>query len=168
MRGLTASNRDWAQAQNNADMGRYLTVSHLIEEEDHLAAACRRLPFDDPKPEFVLIVPTVAPALALLLEPRRSTSRFAARRAQRARDRLLQAGINVIATRLGNSDPLRAVEDATRFSRYSAVVVAAPQHPVLRLLHRDLPRSVGRRFPDLAVIDAAEDRHPGVQTQNAS
>ncbi len=140
-------------------MGRYLIGSHLIEGDVQLAATCSRLSSADPEAEFVLVVPAVALALELLIEPRRSPSRFAAQRAQRARARLLEANVNVTATRLGNFDPVQAVEDALRFSQYSAVVVAAPQHPMLRVIHRDLPRLLGRRFPGLTVVDAADQDH---------
>ncbi|MGH7762525.1 MAG: hypothetical protein ACREOY_14105 [Candidatus Dormibacteraceae bacterium] len=135
-------------------MARYLLVLHELDDSPALVVTATELSAADPSAKFVLLVPAVAPPLDLLLEPSGSAVKVARRRAQRMRGELLAAGINLIACRLGNYDPFRAVEDATRFTDYSVVVVAAPPHKMLHFLHSDLPCRVARRFRPLRVIHA--------------
>ena len=135
-------------------MARYLLVLHEIDDGAGLLAAARGLSSQDPGAEFVLITPAVAPAFDLFLEPRCSPTRIAARRARRVRDQLVAAGVNLIASRLGNFDPFQALEDALRFSEYSAIVVAAPEHKFLHFIHCDLTCRIARRFSETHVIHA--------------
>lgn len=135
-------------------MARYLLVVHEVNERPELVEAARALAAEDSAAEFVLLVPATASALDLLLEPHRSPIQFAARRAQEFREQLLDAGLTLVATRLGNSDPFRAMAYALAFSEYSAVVVAAPRHNLLHHIHCDLACRLARRFPHTRVIHA--------------
>lgn len=136
-------------------MARYLLVLHNTEEGDGLLAAARDLSSQDPSAEFVLITPAAAPAFDLFIEPPCSPTRLAARRARRVRSQLVAGGVNLVASRLGNFDPFQALEDALRFSEYAAVVVAAPDHKLLHLIHCDLACRLARKFPQTRVVHAA-------------
>ncbi|MGH7485397.1 MAG: hypothetical protein ACREMY_07295 [bacterium] len=137
-------------------MAMYLLMLHDLDQSAELVVAADELQKEDRTAEFVLLVPaTPVPTLDALLEPSFSPTRFARRRAQRVRDRLLAAGLHLLATRLGNFDPVRAVEDALRFTNYAAVVVATPEHKLLHLVHCDLPCRLARRFPQTRVIHAS-------------
>lgn len=135
-------------------MARYLLVLYDVDDGDGLLAAARDLSSEDPRAEFVLITPASAPAFDLFLEPRCSPTRLAARRAWKVQDQLVAAGVNLVASRLGNFDPFRALEDALRFSEYAAVVVATPEHNLLHLIHCDLTCRMARRFRGAHLIHA--------------
>ncbi len=135
-------------------MNRYLLVLYKLDDCEGLLETARVLAKADPTAEFVLLTPAAAAAFDLLLEPSPSSLKIARRRAQKAHAAFLAAGINIAAARLGNFDPFRAVEDATRFCAYTAVVVAAPPHPLLHLMRCDLCCRLARRFPDAPVIHA--------------
>jgi hypothetical protein len=137
-------------------LSRYLLLLHDLDESPELIACARELAASDPAAEFVLLVPAtmVAPFDALLL-PYSTPTQVARARAQRIRAEILAAGLQLIATRLGNSSPLQALEDALRFADYAAVVIASPHHPVIHRLHRDLPSRAAARFRHTRVIHAA-------------
>ena len=137
----------------------YLLVLHNLDESPGLVAVARDLSSRDPDAEFVLLVPASAPAFYLFIEPRCSATRFAGRRARRMRDRLLSAGVNLRATRGGNFDPFRALEDALRYSEYAAVVIAAPEHRLLHFIRCDLACRLARKFPKTRVVHAPDQPH---------
>lgn len=150
-------------------MSRYLLVLHEFDDSEALVATARRLAATDRTAEFVLLTPTAATALDLLLEPSGSALRVARRRAEKARGQLLSAGLSLEAARMGNFDPFRAVEDALRFSSYSAVVVGAPSHPILHFIHFDLCCRLARRFPNAVFIHAtAHNTEPESTAAGAS
>jgi hypothetical protein len=137
-------------------LANYLLVLIDVDESPELVASARELSAADPVAEFVLLAPATPPSpLDLLFEPACTARSLASRRSQRVRDQLTAAGVRVGAARLGNFVPMRAVEDALRFSNYSALVVAAPKHALLHLFHRDLSCRIARRFPQVMVIHAA-------------
>lgn len=140
-------------------MSRYLLVLHDLGEGAGLVAAASDISREDPGAEFVLLVPATAPAFDLFIEPQSSPTRLAARHARRVRDQLVAAGVNLLATRLGNFDPFRALADALRFSEYAAVIIAAPEHKLLHLLRSDLTCRLARRFRQTQVIHAPNDFH---------
>jgi hypothetical protein len=133
---------------------RYLLILHQVDDSEGLVEIAKTLATADPGAEFVLLTSTTAAPFDLLLEPSGSPLKLARQRAERARLRLLAAGINLTAARMASFDPFRAVEDATRFSSYSAVIVAAPRHPVLHFLHLDLCCRLERRFSTTRFLHA--------------
>lgn len=157
MRLLTAFSRQLCKTQAGIiGLANYLLVLIDVDESPELVARARELSAADPVAEFVLMAPATPPSpLDLLFEPACTARRLASRRSQRVRDQLIAAGVRVVAARLGNFVPMRAVEDALRFSNYSALVVAAPKHALLHLLHRDLGCRIARGFPQVMVIHAA-------------
>lgn len=138
-------------------MANYLLVLHGLDDSSELVDAARELSETDPEARFVLLVPAaVLQPLDVLLLPPCTPTQLARQRAGRVRAELMSAGVNLVATRLGNSSPARAVEDALRFAAYAAVVVASPPRPVLHWIRRDLPCRLARRFPRARVMHALE------------
>ena len=143
-------------------MSRYLLLCCNVDESPELVSSAQELWRREPAAEFVLLVPaTPLPAIDSLFSPHATPTRLARHRAQVMRDRLTSAGIPPAATRLGNRDPLRAVEDALRFSDYAAVVVGCPAHPLKHRLHRDLACRLARRFPATRIIHATGSTEAG-------
>jgi hypothetical protein len=138
-------------------MAHYLLVLHDLDESRELVATARDLASSDAAADFVLLVPAVAlaPFEAFLL-PYASSIQRARERAQRVRAHLLAVGLRLVATRLGNSSPLRALDDALRFGTYAAVVIASPPHTMLHDLHRDFACRAVKRFPGTRVLHAAD------------
>jgi hypothetical protein len=137
-------------------LSQYLLVLHDLDDSPELIDCGRELAASDPAAEFVLLVPaTTLPPFEALLQPDSSPRRAARERAHRLRSGILSAGLRLIATRLGNSSALLALEDALRFADYGAVVIASPHHPILHWLHRDLACRAAARFPAARVIHAA-------------
>jgi hypothetical protein len=142
-------------------MAHYLLVLHDLDESPELVATALDLASSDADADFVLLVPAVAlaPFDALLL-PYASSIERARERAQRVRAHLLAVGLRLVSTRLGNSSPLRALDDALRFANYAAVVIASPPQAILHSLHRDLACRAVKRFPGTRVLHAGDGGFP--------
>jgi hypothetical protein len=90
----------------------------------------KELQGEDPDAQFSLLVPRSAESRALTWDEAEST-RVAHERADEARRRFEQAGLRVQAARVGEEDPLKAVENEFWDHRddYDALVVAT--HPTM-------------------------------------
>jgi hypothetical protein len=135
-------------------MARHLLVAHAVDDNRRLVAAAHALALEDPDAEFVAVVPTTASTVELLLDAQASPRRIAAQRAQRLGQELVAAEVKVIAVRLGNNDPERAVDDALRFASYASIVVASPKHRLMHAVHHDLACRLACRYPDVRVVHA--------------
>lgn len=137
-------------------LANYLLVVINVDESPELVDKARELSAADPDAEFVLLAPATPPSpLELLFEPSCTARRLASRRCQRVRDQLIAANICLVAARLGNFLPIRAVEDALRFTEYSALVIAAPKRALLHMFRCDQCCRIARRFPQIKVLHAA-------------
>lgn len=136
------------------EKGRYLIVANLTAESPTLQERVQEILASDPRAEFVVLVPTrpVPGILTLIGVLDFRTVPLARRRAVRARRRLEAAGARVTAVRLSLHKPIEAIEDELRCERYDGVIISTLPHPVSRWLHRDLPREVTRRHPELSVF----------------
>lgn len=161
MRRLTARNYNRCNTQAGIiTLANYLLVLVDDDESPGLIARARELSAADRSAEFVLLTPATPPSpLDFLFEPSCTGIRLARRRSQPVRVQLIAVGVRLVAARLGNFDPISAIDDALRFSTYSALIVAAPKHPLLHRFHRDLPCRIARRFPQVRVIHAAGVSH---------
>ena len=134
-------------------MARYLLVAHQTADSPELRSKVLDLVRRDAEAEFVLLVP--ATPVGYLLElggESRSALAVARKRAQRARELLVEAGARVTATRIGSYDPLQAVEDELRYERYDALVVSTLPAGLSRWLRMNLPTRLSRRFPQLEIV----------------
>jgi len=135
-------------------MATYLLVVDGTSGGTEFVAAARKLARRDLDAEFVLVAPATPPAFdVLLFEPRCTGTAYARFRSRRAKQRLLDAGLHIVAARLGNFDTVRAIEDSTRYTDYAAVVVETkPAFPLARMIHLDKRSRLARRFPNLRLI----------------
>jgi hypothetical protein len=134
-------------------MSKYLVVAHQTGESQELLHEVLRLGQEGSQAEFTLLVPATSQGLLELAGWEGQPPRMVARkRAQRIRNFLLQAGVNLVATRLGNADPLIAIEDALRYQAFDAVVICTLPRSISHWLRIDLPAQVARRFPEVQVI----------------
>jgi hypothetical protein len=134
-------------------MGRYLLVAHQTASSPELRSRVLRLLEEDPAAEFVLLVP--ATPIGLLQSvggENRTALEIAGLRARDARSQLEKAGARVTAARIGNYDPVAAVEEELLSDDYDGVVISTLPPGVSRWLRLDLPARVSRRFPRTPVI----------------
>ena len=73
-------------------------------------------------------------------------------RARRARSLLEEVGPRLTGARIGNYDPLLAVEEELRSDNYDAVVISTLPPGVSRWLRMDLPARLSRRYPRIRLI----------------
>jgi hypothetical protein len=152
-------------------MAQYLLVLCDLDDSPELVASASALARQDPESEFVLLVPaTPVPVFESLLGPFTTPTQLGRARAQRLRADLADAGIHPRTTRLGNMDPMRALDDALRFATFDAVVVASPPHRLLHWIHRDVACMLAQRFPDVRFIHAFDrvmvGEHAGSPTES--
>lgn len=138
-------------------MARYLLLCCNVDHSPELVSSAQELARHDPGAEFVLLVPvTPLPAIDSLFSGYATPVQLARHRAQEMRSRLTSAGVTLLAARLGNRDPLLAMEDALRFSEYAAVVVACPPRRLMHRFQRDLACRLAQRFPSVTIMHASE------------
>ena len=127
-------------------MARYLVVAHQTAGSPGLSARARELAADDPRAEFVLLVPATPTAHLLHNWEEGEVREIALRRARTADEALRAAGLNVVAARIGDASPLQAVEDElTDRPDYDAIVLSTFPPGVSRWLKADLPAKLRRR-----------------------
>lgn len=131
---------------------RHLVVAHRTADSPELLERLRALAQDDA--EFVLLVPaTPATYLEEFTEGRvRPATAIAAERAFRIRARMLEHGLNIAAARVGDWDPVEAVAEELRTTRYTSIVLSTLPRGISRWLRLDVPARLARRFPDVAVV----------------
>lgn len=101
----------------------------------------------------MLLVPATAVGLLQTVGGEgRSAIEVARLRARRARSLLEETGARVTAARIGNYDPLVAVEEQQRGANYDALIISTLPLGVSRWLRLDLPTRVSRPFPRIRVI----------------
>ena len=134
-------------------MARYLLVAHQTADSPELRSKVLELVRRDAEAEFVLLVPATPVGYLLELAGEgRSALAVARKRAQRARELLVEAGARVTATRIGSYDPLRAIEDELHYERYDALVISTLPAGLSRWLRMNLPTRLTRRFPELEIV----------------
>jgi hypothetical protein len=146
-------------------MPRYLLVLIHLDMVGPLVRAASELVREEPSARFVVIVPTTPLSpIEYLAAPRSTATEWARLKVRRLREELGSGGVAVDAIRLGNMDPLQAVEDALRFSEYSAVIIGCAPHSMMHTLHWDLPARLARRFPNTPIITASRSADKPIPT----
>lgn len=136
-------------------MDQYLLVADETADSPELLCVVQRITEEDPEAEFVVLVPTTpVDPLATLVGEHRSARQLASCRAQRIRAQLRSAGVRCAVVRLGNYDPVQAIEDALRFSSYRGLVLVTPSAGLSRLLHIDLLSRMRHRHPGMMIRHA--------------
>jgi hypothetical protein len=127
-------------------MARHLIVAHQTAASPELVERVRQLAAGDPQAQFVLVVPAT-PTSHLLTWEEGEARQLAARRAKQASEALREAGVEVVAARVGSHSPLEAVGDELQASPgYASIVVSTFPPGLSRWLKGDLPNQLRRRY----------------------
>jgi len=133
-------------------MGKYLLVAHQTAEQQELLDAARKLSDQDSHAKFTLLVPAT-PVGDLLSWEDGETKEVARRRAKSAVAALQRNGINVVGVRIGDSDPVLAVDDELLAGRrYDAVVISTLPAGLSRWVKMDVVSRLQRQRPRLRLI----------------
>lgn len=141
-------------------MAGYLLVAHQTAEGKELVDAARALSAHDPLARFTLLVP--ATPLGELLTWEEGEAREAAcMRAQLAVAALRGSGVDVVGVRIGDADPVLAIDDELLDGRrYDAVVIATLPAVLSRWIKMDVVSRLRRQRPHLNVIQVvAAEKH---------
>lgn len=119
-----------------------LVVANRTAESEELLAALKERAAEGPV-SFTLLVPSTPHGVAWAADMH-SGSSDAEEHMQRAVDRFRAAGLDVEG-KVGDPDPVAAVEDEVNFTQYDdAIVSTLPTH-LSKWLKMDLPRRVERK-----------------------
>jgi hypothetical protein len=125
-------------------MSRYLVVAHQTAASPELIQRAQAMVARDPEAQFVLLVPAT-PVVHLLHWEEGEGREIARRRAREATDKLLSAGVEVVAFRIGDASPLQAVDDELRERPgYDAILLSTFPPGRSRWLRGDLPAKLRR------------------------
>lgn len=129
-----------------------MLVAHQTAEQEELLDAARKLSDQDSHAKFTLLVPAT-PVGDLLSWEDGETKEVARRRAKSAVAALQRNGINVVGVRIGDSDPVLAVDDELLAGRrYDAVVISTLPAGLSRWVKMDVVSRLQRQRPRLRLI----------------
>jgi len=127
-------------------MPNYMLVANQTIQSVELRDAALDLQGRDPAAEMTLIVPATRVVHGLIWDE--DETRAAARsRMEEGLALLKAAGINVVEGRVGDEDPVLAVEDELRRRRYAGIVISTLPPGVSRWLKLDVVSRIQRRLP---------------------
>ena len=137
-------------------MARYLVVAHQTSEAQEFIDTVRAIAERDGDASFVLLVPeTHVQHLATWTEG--ESRAVALKKAAAARRRLEGAGVNVVDTRVGDSQPLDAIMDILGDDRFDEIIVSTFPPGISRWLKGDLIRRL-ERVTDIPVTHLIANR----------
>ncbi|HEV3376527.1 MAG TPA: hypothetical protein VG126_04540 [Thermoleophilaceae bacterium] len=122
-------------------MASVLVVANRTAESPELLDALRVRAVQGPC-EFTLLVPSTAHGLAWAADPDAGHDE-AERHRQAFVDELREEGLNVVAAKVGDPDPLAAICDECNFGEYDELIVSTLPLRLSKWLHLDLPRKAG-------------------------
>jgi hypothetical protein len=133
-------------------MGKYLLVAHQTAERHELLDAARDLAAHDPRARFTLLVPATTVGDLLTWEEGEAKD-LARRRAQSAAEALQRNGLNVVGVRIGDADPVLAIEDEFLAGhRYDAIVISTLPVGLSRWIKMDVVSRLQRTRPRQRLI----------------
>jgi nucleotide-binding universal stress UspA family protein len=129
-------------------MARYLIVAHQTAASPELVERVGALAAADPTAEFGIIVPATPVGHLLHNWDEIEVHEIAKAQARRAEEALAAVGVRVVSARIGDPDPMLAVEDEMRAAPgYTGIVVSTFPPGLSRWLRADLPTKLARRYP---------------------
>jgi hypothetical protein len=139
-------------------MGKYLLVAHQTAESRELLEAVKELAARDSHARFTLLVPAT-PVGDLLTWEEGETKAVARARAQSAAASLKGNGFNLVRVRVGDADPVSAIDDEFLAGhRYDAIVISTLPPGVSRWIKMDVVSRLRRKRPRMHLIHVvAED-----------
>jgi len=133
-------------------MASYLLVAHQTAERKELLDAARGLAAADQKARFTLLVPAT-PAGDLLTWEEGETKELARARASSAAAILREHGINLVDARIGDADPVLAVDDELLAgNRFDCIVISTLPRGISRWVKMDVVSRLQRKHSNLRVI----------------
>lgn len=139
-------------------MAGYLLVAHQTAERKELLEAARQLAAEDSDALFTLLVPAT-PVGDLLTWDEGETKDVAHKRAQSAAAELKRNGIGLAGVKVGDADPVLAVDDEfLTGARYNAIVISTFPPGISRWIKMDVVSRLQRKHPRVRVVHVvAED-----------
>ena len=122
-------------------MASVLVVANRTAESPELLDALRVRAVHGPC-EFTLLVPSTPHGLAWAANPDAGQA-GAERHRQAFVDELREEGLNVVEAKVGDPDPLAAIQDECNFGEYDELIVSTLPLRLSKWLHVDLPRKAG-------------------------
>ena len=145
-------------------MARYLLVAHQTAERPELVDAARELAAQDPHARFTLLVPAT-PVGDLLTWEEGETKEVARARAQSAAALLQGHGLNLVGVRVGDADPVLAVDDEFLAGRrYDSIIISTLPPGISRWIKMDVVSRLKRKRPKLQVVHVTAKEPPTVHT----
>ena len=120
-----------------ADKARVLVVANRTAESPELLAALNARAVNGPC-EFTLLVPSTPHGLAWAADPDAGHDE-AERHRQAFVDELREEGIPLSEAKIGDGDPLAAIQDECNFNEYDELIVSTLPLRVSKWLKVDLP-----------------------------
>ena len=121
-----------------ADTARVLVVANRTAESPELLAALQERAARGPC-RFTLLVPETPHGLAWAADPD-AGHEDAERHREAFLEELREAGLEVEDAKVGDVDPLAAIQDECNFSEYDELIVSTLPLKISKWLHVDLPR----------------------------
>jgi hypothetical protein len=121
-----------------ADSARVLVVANRTAESPELLEALRTRTVQGPC-EFTLLVPSTPHGIAWAADMHAGGDEAEAHRSAFVAE-LRDEGLNVADARVGDPDPLAAIQDECNFHEYDELIVSTLPLKLSKWLHLDLPR----------------------------
>ena len=122
-------------------MASVLVVANRTAECPELLDALRARAVQGPC-EFTLLVPSTPHGIAWAADMHAGGEEAEEHR-QAFVDELREEGLNVAEAKVGDPDPLAAIQDECNFHQYDELIVSTLPHKISKWLHLDLPRKAG-------------------------
>jgi len=128
-------------------MQRYLILANQTASSPELTSAIRKILKNEGDTEFVLLVPAT-PVEELLDWQEGNDQSIAKRTAQTAKEHLEGVGAKVVRTEVGDSSPVKAIENELQRHeiKYDGIVISTLPLQRSRWVALDQPRRIERRF----------------------
>jgi hypothetical protein len=141
-------------------MARYLLVAHQTAEGPELVQAAKELAAKDSEAHFTLLVPAT-PAGDLLTWEEHEAKDIARARAESAAAELKRLGLNLVAFKVGDADPVLAVDDEfLAGNHYETIVISTLPPGISRWVKMDAVSRLERQRPNARVIHVVAAETP--------
>ena len=142
-----------------------MLVANQTIGSDELRNAVLELRANDQAAEFTLVVPATRVVRGLMWDE--IETRAVARSRMEAGVELLRtAGCRVVEGRVGDEDPVLAVEDELRRRRYAGIVISTLPPGASRWLKMDVVSRIKRRFPSRLMVTHVVSSAPALAGQD--
>jgi hypothetical protein len=123
-------------------VSRILVVANRTAESPELLEALKQRASDGDV-SFTLLIPSTPHGLAWAASPEDAGQDEAEGHRKAFVEELREEGLNVDDAKVGDSDPLAAIQDETNFAEYDEIIVSTLPLRVSKWLHLDLPHKAG-------------------------